>query len=218
MKYSDPSGHQQILEPGSGPGLPSPFGGYAGSSSDKGLISALLALMFPFYSPAPAQEPTIIPQENPMGNDPYISQQGTEFENRVYISPQNRSIENQPYIDSINFQNNGLEVLTSHNQQLSNIAGKYDNLKCVEAANEMKDYLVKNGLQGIQVSIKYQRDFIVSDTYGTEAISKNGFHTGIMYDGIIYDNIHSNGIPYLDWLNDINGVGQRTITTEEIKK
>lgn len=87
-------------------------------AGDKGLLSALLALMYPFYSPAPAQEPTIIPQENPKGNDPYISQQEAEFENRVYISPQNRSIENQPYIDSINFQDNGLEVLTSNSEIL----------------------------------------------------------------------------------------------------
>ncbi len=113
LKYSDPSGHQQILEPGSGPGLPTPFGGYAGSSSDKGLISALLALMFPFYSPAPAQEPTIIPQEYPECYDPYISQQGTEFENRAIIIPQSPSIENQMNVDSIPFQDNNMEIITS---------------------------------------------------------------------------------------------------------
>ena len=106
MKYWDPTGHISDVRGAEG-------GGFAGMAGDKGLLSALLALMYPFYSPAPAQEPTIIPQENPMGNDPYISQQEAEFENRVYISPQNRSIENQPYIDSINFQDNNMEIITS---------------------------------------------------------------------------------------------------------
>jgi hypothetical protein len=46
---------------------------------------------------------------------------------------------------------------------------------------------------------------------------RNGFHTGILYEGKVYDNIHPNGISYQKWLDDFHGVGQRTITKEVIK-
>jgi len=105
-------------------------------------------------------------------------------------------------------------------KELSKIASKYGNCQCVDAAKNMKSFILKNGLKGEQVSIKYDKSgFIVSDSYkdSREFISSNGFHTGILYEGKVYDNIHPNGISYQKWLDDFHGVGQRTITKEVIK-
>ncbi|MCD1258179.1 hypothetical protein B5M42_004910 [Paenibacillus athensensis] len=58
----------------------------------------------------------------------------------------------------------------------------------------------------------------MSDSYqnGNEAISINGFHTGILYEDKVYDNIHKEGVPYQTWLDDFSGFGQRTITRDKI--
>uniref|UniRef100_A0A4Y8PV14 Tox-PL-2 domain-containing protein n=2 Tax=Paenibacillus athensensis TaxID=1967502 RepID=A0A4Y8PV14_9BACL len=61
----------------------------------------------------------------------------------------------------------------------------------------LERFLTKNGLKGEQISVKYDSNgFIVSDSYGTKAISENGYHTGILYEGKVYDNIHPEGMPY----------------------
>ena len=93
---------------------------------------------------------------------------------------------------------------------LSSISDKYGFGKCVEAANEMERFLKRKGLHGKRIELRYSSEFIVSNTYTTKAISETGLHVGIMYDGLMYDNIHK-GIQYADWLNDFEAFGERTI-------
>jgi hypothetical protein len=64
-------------------------------------------------TPAPAQEPIVIPQEPVYDSSPYISQQGTDYDSGPYVSPQNPSIESQPYVDSIPFQVQAPEIITT---------------------------------------------------------------------------------------------------------
>ena len=94
--------------------------------------------------------------------------------------------------------------------KLSAISDKYGIGKCVEAANEMERFLKRKGLHGKRIELRYSSEFIVSNTYTTKAISETGLHVGIMYDGLMYDNIHK-GIQYADWLNDFEAFGERTI-------
>lgn len=87
---------------------------------------------------------------------------------------------------------------------IEKITAKWGNFKCVECANEIKANLLNKGLHGEQIELMANnKGMIVSDTYSfTEAISTNGYHTGILYEGKVYDNIHKTGIILSDWIND----------------
>ncbi|MFD2329461.1 RHS repeat-associated core domain-containing protein [Cohnella sp. GCM10020058] len=110
------------------------------------------------------------------------------------------------------------KTITEVSKDLSKIAGKYRNcnLTCTDAAKDMKAYMVKNGIKGMQVEVKYEggRGWIWSDSAG-KSISENGYHTGILYEGKVYDNIHPNGIEYQKWLDDLHATGTRK--TKDIK-
>ena len=95
--------------------------------------------------------------------------------------------------------------------ELSRISDKYGNLKCTDAADEMETFLKSKGLHGERVEIRYTSDYIISNTYTKEAISLNGRHVGIKYNGLMYDNIHK-GIKYKTWLNDFDALGTRIVT------
>ena len=87
--------------------------------------------------------------------------------------------------------------------EIKRIASKYDNLKCVECANEIETYLKSKGLHGARVEVLSKSGYIVSDFYGgNKAISLNGYHVGIKYGGLVYDNIHKTGIEYVLWKSD----------------
>ncbi|WP_158081993.1 papain fold toxin domain-containing protein [Paenibacillus ferrarius] len=177
------------------------------------------------------------PPESIVTETPYDGESGinitiTPIEQQSVSVTQTTFGNNAPTIITTPFQDQTPTVITtpfvehaptilqsSAGWSLSAIAGKYGNCQCAEAANDMKSYLLKNGLNGEQVSIKYDSPgFIVSNTYGTEAISQNGYHTGILYEDKVYDNIHTNGTSYQDWLNDFYGVGNRTITRTSINQ
>jgi len=107
------------------------------------------------------------------------------------------------------------KVLTNQQKiDISNIAKKYGNLQCEGAAFEIQQYLNSNGISSQQVSIKFDggKGYILSDTFGSTAISESGFHVGTMVNGVVYDNIHKMGIPYEQWVADFHGIGNRTIT------
>lgn len=67
-------------------------------------------------------------------------------------------------------------------------------------------------MTGRQINLTYKggKDFIWSDTAG-KTISQNGFHTGIEFNGKVYDNIHTDGIEYEKWLDDFYATGERSI-------
>jgi len=89
-------------------------------------------------------------------------------------------------------------------------------LECEECAVELIVALQKRGIKGNVVEIRANNgySFIVSDTFGPKAISRGGGHYGVQVDGIVYDNIHINGIPRDEWLKDFhapNGVSVKKI-------
>ena len=42
----------------------------------------------------------------------------------------------------------------------------------------------------------------MSDTYGSTAIIGNDYHTGILFEGKVYNNIHKTGILFANWIKD----------------
>lgn len=54
-----------------------------------------------------------------------------------------------------------------------------------------------------------------SKTLNNQAISTNGRHVGVKVGDMVYDNIHKAGIPYADWINDLeahNGIKIKSAT------
>lgn len=64
----------------------------------------------------------------------------------------------------------------------------------------------------IVLRFKGGKGFILSKTQGTtEPIAGDGVHRGILFNGRVYDNIHKRGLPLEAWLDDFEGLGERTV-------
>ena len=97
--------------------------------------------------------------------------------------------------------------------ELESIASSFGNFRCKEAAENLQDYLEKNDLHGEIITISYigGRGYVWSDTKGY-TISNNGIHVGVLYNGLVYCNVHPYGLPESAWINDFYGTGIRIIT------
>ena len=86
---------------------------------------------------------------------------------------------------------------------------QFDNLQCVECADAIINALKAEGISGEIVTLQAnstKRGFIWSDTAG-KTISENGHHRGVLVDGKVYDNIHTEGIDYDAWRADFDVIG-----------
>ena len=71
----------------------------------------------------------------------------------------------------------------------------------------MADYLLKKGLDGQILLYITPYDYIYSDSYGG-VISQNGKHFGVLFNGIVYCNVHPAGLPYEAWEADFHVPGE----------
>lgn len=98
--------------------------------------------------------------------------------------------------------------------ELTRIANKYDDFQCVECADEMKSFLDAKGVKYKQVEIQYgpfkNGRIVYSDSLG-KAVSYNGYHTGILYKGKIFDNLFKSGIESSKWVDDLLGIGSKMV-------
>ena len=102
-------------------------------------------------------------------------------------------------------------------QKISSIATKYKNLECEPCANKLMDCIKNNGINGKKISMSAQnayQDIIYSNSFG-EAISYNGKHFAIEFNGKVYDNIHPNGIEFNEWISDFDSSGVISYIIEE---
>jgi hypothetical protein len=85
--------------------------------------------------------------------------------------------------------------------------GHASNFECMECAADIVNALKKEGISGsvIDLNVKNGGKWtnIYSDKAG-EVISNNGAHRGVLADGKVYDNIHTSGIGYDEWLKDFH--------------
>lgn len=96
--------------------------------------------------------------------------------------------------------------------QIREIASTFKNLKCVECARAIQDYLISQGIEGKRIklytgSATGANCFIFDDSVPTEAISDNGRHEGIAItiNGVetVFDNHHPDGLPREQWMNNL---------------
>ena len=99
-------------------------------------------------------------------------------------------------------------------RQLTKTAKKFNNLYCEEAAEAMANKLKENGWDFDVVGIVYPQAFngyIHSYNKIGEEISRNSYHVGIRFKGIVYDNITPGGIPFEEWKASFYAIGPRHI-------
>ena len=71
--------------------------------------------------------------------------------------------------------------------------------------------LSKSGKEFQQININFSGGtYVESLLYGIE-VSLNGYHVGILYDGMVYCNIHPYGLPILAWVDDFVGAGSKYV-------
>jgi RHS repeat-associated protein len=80
--------------------------------------------------------------------------------------------------------------------------------KCEECAAHIKAKMQAAGEHGVVIKIvkptkAKEYDYIYSDSQG-KVISTNGEHFGVLANGLVYDNLHPDGLPRDQWLNDFH--------------
>lgn len=94
---------------------------------------------------------------------------------------------------------------------ISDIASRFDNLYCKDAADAVSSYLKKKRRKHNLVTLNFVNalnGFVVSKENGNTAISENGFHYGIEYAEKVYCNVYPMGLPYDEWVNSFIAVDQ----------
>ena len=98
---------------------------------------------------------------------------------------------------------------------ISDIAKTFKTFECTDCTQAIVSALKKEGVSGEIVTLNAnstRRGYIYSETAAKlngdgGIISSSGLHQGVLVDGKVYDNIHTNGIDYNDWLKDFEVLG-----------
>ena len=96
---------------------------------------------------------------------------------------------------------------------ITSIAQSFGTFQCREAADSIAEYLRKNNQSAELITITFVggRGYIWSDIKG-KTISENGVHIGVLYNGIVYCNVHPFGLPEIVWTEDFHGTGNKIVT------
>ena len=88
--------------------------------------------------------------------------------------------------------------------KIKEIAESYGRYECEDAARSVSDYLTREGQKHNLVTLHFHnayRGMVVSLDDPNTAISENGHHVGIEYNGKVYCNIYPGGLPYDTWVS-----------------
>ncbi|MGK7930412.1 MAG: papain fold toxin domain-containing protein [Microcystaceae cyanobacterium] len=96
------------------------------------------------------------------------------------------------------------------------IASNYKNFECVECANALQNYLISQNIAGKRIKLYTGTavgwDANIYDDLRQETIALNGRHEGIEVIieevAIIYDNLHPEGLPKTQWLDNLQFDGK----------
>ena len=115
----------------------------------------------------------------------------------------------------------GKDELWVHNNCVTiaaKVAEKFDIFDCVPCAKALVKAFKAQKITGEVIELESGEGFfrnIISKTLNNQAISTNGRHVGVKVGDMVYDNIHKAGIPYADWINDLeahNGIKIKSAT------
>ena len=91
--------------------------------------------------------------------------------------------------------------------------------ECEECATKVRQALLAEGFGGEWIEIRGGRglDFMLclSHDGGNETITHNGRHTAIRVGEIVFDNLHTDGVPFEQWLADFRAVGGVVVASIE---
>ena len=101
--------------------------------------------------------------------------------------------------------------------------GKFGLGGCILAAEFMKEELLKRGEHGEIVTLTWpiaiERAgrgvtgcYVVCISKHDQVVGSTGIHMGVLYDDMIYCNIHPNGMPEYEWINDFDSWGPKIVT------
>ncbi len=84
---------------------------------------------------------------------------------------------------------------------------KYSNLKCMPLAKDIARDLKLEGIKGEFIDIESKGGPFIWSNKEQGSISENGKHRGVLVNGIVYDNIHREGVPEDMWIKDFDAPG-----------
>ncbi|MCI0681666.1 MAG: hypothetical protein L0Y71_06150 [Gemmataceae bacterium] len=80
--------------------------------------------------------------------------------------------------------------------------------QCEECANNVEQALMAAGLPGERIELRagQGRQFMACLSYdgGRTSITLNGRHLGIRVGRLVFDNLHTDGLGYDEWLRDFD--------------
>jgi Papain fold toxin 2 len=95
----------------------------------------------------------------------------------------------------------------------------FEVLQCEECAARVKTAMQAIGQPGelIEIRSKGGRRFLICLSYdgGAATITENGRHVAIRVSGMVFDNLHPDGMPFDSWIRDfdaIEGFGLHSVT------
>src|SRR5688572_24440532 len=78
--------------------------------------------------------------------------------------------------------------------------------KCFECADSIRNEMTRLGQPGEVIVLRAAGhvDLMACLSYdgGRTSITQTGVHCGVRIGDLVFDNLHPDGLPYQDWLND----------------
>lgn len=112
----------------------------------------------------------------------------------------------------LNFFGTSVVKSVSVEDELNDIADSFGEYRCKEAAQSMADYLTQNGhkAQIVEITFWGGRGYVWSDI-AQRTISENGTHVGVLFNGLVFCNVHPYGLPEATWIADFHGAGTKQV-------
>lgn len=104
------------------------------------------------------------------------------------------------------------EEAAENDEDISEIAEGFNVGECVQAADAIKESLKSKNLHGAIIEIQFTggKGYIWSESRQM-VISINGYHCGVLYNGLVYCNVHPYGLPKEVWISDFWSTGSESI-------
>ena len=72
--------------------------------------------------------------------------------------------------------------------------------QCDSCASAVAQFIKSKGGSGEIITLS--GDGLMMSLKANQRVASGGFHQGVLHNGIVYDNIHPDGIPYEEWIKD----------------